>query len=566
MTDAILIFTFGPVQSFISEARRAGDLYAGSQILVRLARAAASAIGPQRLVYPDTLEEDAPNKLVAKVPWEEVKTIAEAAKEALTTEWNRVARQAEQSLAGREPVPDDTWCGIWQRQKDHYWDCYWASGELTSGGNYKSVYDQCSRAVDAAKRTRVFDQCEEDGEKDTLSGRRSALRVRDMKARDYWKAVSQSGVHAATLRPDGRERLDTLGAIKRFGGISGSFPSVSSVASRMFLEKARPLQELRDYRGALEALLGPKLYQVRRQDGDWPYDGDLFFLETLTKKELNDSYGTQVEDGQLKSPQEALRALYQAVNARPCPYYAIVLLDGDDMGKWVGNCKTEGDHRDLSRSLSAFAAGVPDIVISNLGTPIYAGGDDVLALAPLAKAIPLAQALASTFAKKTGGTASAGVAVAHHRYPLDAALRAAREAEREAKRVDGKAAVAAQVIKRSGEGLSVRSRWEDMGQTFCELVGWFQAKALSSRFAYDVADSAYALQPGEMFRAELKRLVARHRENRNTGAPDSQALAERLNDWASHLPMEEPMEEKERASVLAGWVLAARFVAQGGGG
>ena len=40
MPDAVLIFTFSPIQSFIAEARRASDLYVGSQILVRLAKAA----------------------------------------------------------------------------------------------------------------------------------------------------------------------------------------------------------------------------------------------------------------------------------------------------------------------------------------------------------------------------------------------------------------------------------------------------------------------------------------------------------------------------------------------
>jgi|GEM_PF-1704351 len=34
MTDAVLIFTFGPVQSFIAEARRAADCYLALEVLL----------------------------------------------------------------------------------------------------------------------------------------------------------------------------------------------------------------------------------------------------------------------------------------------------------------------------------------------------------------------------------------------------------------------------------------------------------------------------------------------------------------------------------------------------
>lgn len=565
MTDAILIFTFGPVQSFISEARRAGDLCAGSHILVELARAAGQAIGPERLIYPDadTLRQDVPNKLVAKVPWADVKSVADAAQKRLTEKWDELASAAEQSFAVHGLAPDNTWRQIWQRQKDHYWECYWAAAKLENEQAYKSAYDKCNRAVDAIKRTRTFDPCQEDGQKDTLSGQRSALRVSDVDAKEYWTAVSRSGVPAAKLRPDGRERLDTLGTIKRFGIMADRFPSVSSIAARPFLNCAKKAPgKLDEYRKALKNLLGNSPCGVGSEDHDWPYDGDLFFKETLTKDVLKDSYGVQaLDDAKLQVAVEKLKALCKAVGTEPCAYYAIVLLDGDNMGQLVANCQTEDEHRKFSRSLSAFAAGVRDIVDAHRGTSIYEGGDDVLALVPRVRALPLAQALADAFARETHGTASAGVVFVHHRYPLDAALRAVRMAEREAKAVDHKAAIAIEAIKRSGEKVYVHSRWEDKGRTFDDLVELFQDKAISSRFAYELADSAYALEPGDMFRAELKRLITRHRDSRNARAPNPQLLSEQLNAWAARLPA----TQKEGAAALANWVLLARFVAQGGG-
>lgn len=84
MNDAVLIFTFSPVQPFIAEARRTSDLYVGSQIPVHLAKAAARVIQQRgTLIYPAMLSDDVPNKLVARVAWQEAESIAEEAKKAL---------------------------------------------------------------------------------------------------------------------------------------------------------------------------------------------------------------------------------------------------------------------------------------------------------------------------------------------------------------------------------------------------------------------------------------------------------------------------------------------------
>ncbi|MGB9587387.1 MAG: type III-B CRISPR-associated protein Cas10/Cmr2, partial [Armatimonadota bacterium] len=94
MSEAILIFTFSPVQQFISETRRTADLFTGSRILRELARSAGEAIGIDSLIYPRKLQADVPNKLVARVPWEQTKQIAERAREALLDKWREIAKEA----------------------------------------------------------------------------------------------------------------------------------------------------------------------------------------------------------------------------------------------------------------------------------------------------------------------------------------------------------------------------------------------------------------------------------------------------------------------------------------
>lgn len=582
MPDAVLIFTFSPVQPFITEARRTTDLYAGSRILVELAGAAARAVAGAggTLIYPVALNADIPNKLVAVVPWDQARTIAERAERALRERWAAIAESARQELERLGPAPDTVWDAIWQRQAAGPWEVYWAAAAFSNGDAtpaYTAAYHKGERALAAAKRTRAFSQAEEPGLKDTLSGRRSALRTGSLDARAYWAAVAQHpGVTAARLRPEGRERLDTLGAVKRFGDLAKHpFPSTSSVAATDFLyrARARAADALRAYRDAVQALLDKHAYRVR-QDVDWPYDGDLFYQETLMPGSLADRYTLLNPDATaLERARDHLRGLHRAVGGAPSPYYGVVVLDGDDMGKRIGNLLASPNpreaHRDLGRRLSDFAATVRPLAEGEQyrASVIYNGGDDVLLLAPLTTALSVAHALAEEFDRKTGGTASAGIAVAHHLYPLDAALAAARAAEQLAKEVDGKAAVCVRVLKRSGEIADMRSRWQDLGTTFTALVGLFTeddaGQPLASRFPYDVTASAYGLAiPDARFQAELCRLLTRHRNEQHPAAPDPAQWAQRLTDWTRRLPQPDTGSVTDE---LARWLVFARFVAQGGG-
>lgn len=85
MTNAVLIFTFSPVQSFIAEARRSEDLFNGSAILSRLAKAAGESLkSAGELIYPAQLKEnDSPNVLVLRVPAEKAEDAARTAQKAL---------------------------------------------------------------------------------------------------------------------------------------------------------------------------------------------------------------------------------------------------------------------------------------------------------------------------------------------------------------------------------------------------------------------------------------------------------------------------------------------------
>lgn len=575
MSEAILIFTFTPIQSFIAEARRAQDLFMGSRILSEFANAAGQAIGESHLVYPADLNADAPNILVTKVPLDQAKILAEKAEAAIQTRWKYFQRAARTNLSALNLTVDPIWEQIWLRQTKSFWQIFWAAAPIVNN-DYPAAYNAARDHLEAIKRSRLFDPSEaEEGRKDSLSGKRAALHTQAFPdARRYWAEEtdpSRTKIFPSKVRPGGQEMLDAIGAVKRFA-TDEPFLSTSTVASFDYLIQAyqHATEELRVYREAVEYLLGSRLIWIGSSPG-WPYDGDLLYKETLTKKRLHDDYGlAAVDEDKLKICRDRLADLYQKIGAPPL-YYAILVMDGDGMGARLDQLLKEKDpaaaHHIFSQAIAKFSSQVPSRVTKEF--LIYNGGDDVLCMLPLGRSIPLAQQLAALFQTTTGNTASAGLAIVHHQAPLDASLEAARQAEHAAKQVPGKSTLCVHALKRSGAPLQSRCPWGALQITLpgsdsassqtsilAELIQMFQSAALSARFAADVAASARTLtHAGEMWQSELKRLISRHRDSRI--GPDPLLWSEILNSWSAALP--EPESEE-----LAHWLILARFLAQGG--
>lgn len=613
MTDALLIFTFSPIQPFISEARRAADLYTGSQILVELAKAAGEVLAKRaqdgKLIYPASLTDDVPNKLVAKVSWDDCEIIATEARAALLKRWHELTDEARVAFEKQTKLTFDML--IWNRQtaNDYLWETHWSAASL-EGRDYKAAYDEAERGLIAAKFTRPFQQFPEPGFKDTLSGKREALHT-DQNGREYWLAVGKiPAITPIIIRPSTatrpRERLDAIGVVKRFHPKFSEkpitpfhgFPSTSSMASWSFLESAKThgAALLKEYRDAVERLLPEKKYKIR-DDEAWPFDGDLFYLETLRPKRLESDYGKKETDysaEDLKTAQVKLRFLYGAlkkaakdkkdptIHTNPSPYYAIIVLDGDGMGQHLRGLDEAG-HHDFSKYLREFSIAVPQIAGTYRARVVYNGGDDVLAFAPLDTAFAFSRALAERFEKETSRTASAGIAISHHLSPLGTALRAARRAEHRAKDLrEEKNAVCIIALKRSGEPIEVCSGWESVVPAaadedqqnnhpawktlgvFLGVVDSFQKDIVASRLPYDLARSAYALpEADDKFEAELRRLLKRHWQKGKSEEIDDAArkLGSALREWAASFIAANSSSQSEQ---LADWLALARFVAKGG--
>jgi len=234
-------------------------------------------------------------------------------------------------------------------------------------------------------------------------------------------------------------------------------------------------------------------------------DGALLYGERL----IEDAASSE----KLKQATNALQAFFKLVNvhtkeqAEPTPYYAILVADGDGMGKVIdhGAKLGWGQHREISSALDRFSRRVKEIVEgkeADQGALIYAGGDDVLAFVPLHRVLPCVQDLSQAFreelhtfknANDAPSTLSVGVAIVHHLSLLNEALEQARAAEKAAKGVPGKNALAIILCKRGGETYTISGHWNNLDLYLAQLITAYRLNRIPKGLPYDVRDSLLRL-------------------------------------------------------------------------
>lgn len=147
-------------------------------------------------------------------------------------------------------------------------------------------------------------------------------------------------------------------------------------------------------------------------------------------------------------------------------YVCVVRADGDNMGKVVSSPEMEGKlegAKGFSSKLMAFGREASRIITEFKGFPIYAGGDDLLFIAPvrcsrgnifdLINQIDAAYAIISDAVREygcgIGTTISYGISVIYNKYPLYEAWKVANDMLHDAKK-GNKNKVAMELRKHSG--------------------------------------------------------------------------------------------------------------------
>jgi len=652
----IVIFTIGPVQSYITAARRTQDLWAGSRLLSNIMQHALNVAPAGGIIFPQRDKEgqwpdSLPNRAVVVLGAGQGAAVADQMAAAARQRWAESATAVRGWFAGSVIDPNEQWDwrAIWERQVKDWLEVYWVSCPWDDAAeSYGAAYQRASRLLDARKLTRHFPDHREYDIKSTLDGAWQALRGQGegkaFAATAFWEKAA-----AAAPRGDVRrgERLSAIDLIKRFAQDAKllrddkmRFPSTSSIACADYrLALMRCWDGPKDEKGnlkkddegkpipgtkaavtafvnALDALVTtfpaqkdqdrlrfadsshepipalrqaavgePVLFQLGRYDGDYFYPD--YYTEARFVDQLGRGKGTKLAPKELDAIGEARRALsalYEATDAlripRPALYYAVIALDGDRVGKKLSHPNVGPDgHRAVSRAMDKFAReDVPAIAGGKEPALwVYAGGDDVLALSPVSRALPLADDLRRAFAGTVGAelkkidpddpaTASAGIAIVHQQNPLQAGIRHARAAEEKAKSAAyGRDALVIHRQTRGGAPQFVGHKWDfahgGADKPVVDLIDKLHLHIaedrLSGKFAYELREEASALaavdRKGQ--EAELQRLLKRHTPMQHQ--PDVLPLADELAGMSAIIG-------KEGIEQVAEWAVLARFLATGG--
>ncbi len=525
----IFQFTLGPVQGFVAQARRTRDFWAGSFILSWLSSVAIESItrqgGTVEFPVPDEdymrhlrlgkaatgnrpQQGSIPNRFLATTATVPAGFHPEWVAQAVQAAWQALARAVwDGDLAHLTGKPTET---IWQRQIASLWEISW----VLSDGRQPSLLDRRKNwrspvlPDEPGHKCMVMDGWQE------LSG---VQRTSMAEVNAFWQKLARGTATGlvSDLGDAGQDHLCALAYIKRrfsryFDGVrialpgSGgevggwhvpsAVPSVAFVAAAPWLAQAivRAPKAFEDFHTAARELVSHSeaahvgagsgaqtdfeidIACVKQAAGADPgfkrlwagLDGQVYFDSAL------DNHARIFGPGKAQAArhtQQALRRLVDAAGVgRPSPYYAIVRMDGDQLGKHMGE---QGKQTPISRALNQFTHAAGDIVRKHNGFLIYAGGDDVLALLPLPDALPAAAALQQTYVEAFAAqqwpgeavlsTLSGAVQFVHFRTPLTQVLQDSHQLlDKVAKDETGRNAIAVRVWKPSGMVLQWAMPWE----------------------------------------------------------------------------------------------------------
>ena len=519
--------SIGPVQGFVAQSRRTRDLWGSSYLLSFLSGHAMRGVEKTggQIIQP-MIDEDPlyrwisgnregsapqvgslPNRFVVETNGD-ARSVAAAATKALETAWSRVCGAVWEDFIEYAAEAGNGTEAIWKRQTGpgKFWEVSWTAGPA----------DMPSSLLARRKHWRSHRPPDEHGDKCTvihelqeLSGYVHARGGDDrQKQVEFWSRVRKC-LGPLDLRDD--ERLCAIALTKRL------FPKVARKALDWNIETSHWPSTV--YVGALpwiRCAMASESGQARRYaeavlacakdvitsrrpsfaDLDEPAAGDFPKLDAnfFHREFVQNKNRCPLSDGAASNARtdldQLLKNIYDSKNKAghrlgpPSSFYALLLADGDRLGKLIGDLGKDA----VGTGLAAFTNEVPKIVRKHSGVTVYAGGDDVLAMLPAQDALSCAASLAksyrSAFGEQSDATLSAAVAFTHVRLPLKAALAEAhRLLDDIAKDANGRDSLAVGVLKPSG----LNCQWVTTWTRRCPNSGSSPAVDLIYRLANHLA-------------------------------------------------------------------------------
>lgn len=494
----LFLFSISPVQSFIAQARKTQDLYAGSRILSELAKIGLKEANKSKIqdnyIFPNNPDNTSvPNRFLCIIETNDPKEYGSLVEEAVRDEWNNIA----------STVLNFTNIKGIKEQIDAHLDINWAFQEIKPDySDYKDQYEKIERLLGAVKNARSFTQFNyqtelgEKGRKCSLDGERNVkfYRLTEQEQREKDGKVDNKNAQSVF---DNKLFSDSEQVFIN-PNVGGKFPlkklqpgeglSAVSMVKRDFDTKIYLSTADIAMFHVVKNLFTSNMVEICNYRNEFAgFEGTEFNAQLYFEENLNPSYFKKQGYGSISDKIDGLKKQLSKLNDlserngfKFCKYYAIIDFDGDEMGKWLSGVKINNPetnlkefHSKLSEKLALFAKEAKRIV-NEYGQTVYAGGDDFLGFVNLNYLFTAMKELRDTFEKEVNKALhdelkylnsnlsfSAGVCIAHYKEPLSIVLDKAAAAQKTAKHDEKGKRNAFTIVasKHSGENHATFFKW-----------------------------------------------------------------------------------------------------------
>jgi CRISPR-associated protein Cmr2 len=552
MSKYLFLFSISPVQGFISQARKVRDLKAGSMILSDLIgfaiKKAEELNSTIQVIFPAKKVISKPNRFLAELEFESEEQAQAFGNELAISVKDKFKMIALETFEGR--LSNAIHPQLFNLQIENFLEVYWLINPL--GENYAAGYAEIERDLAAVKNIKVFEQTPEQGRKCNLCGERNGLFFEYANKKAIEKGEKPFDIAKDAIRLSDLDNSETLCAVcftKRYypkTKISNQSTSDIALMSNYTQVLSHFSEHIPEYKELLEVI---------EKD-----DSTLFFKDKIEEENCEKLIANGATLADIKECLKKYKKAAKKLGKKVCPYYAILMFDGDQMGKWLSGIRLEDKdmlksfHHDFSSRLGEFSVKASEYLNKDdRGLAIYAGGDDFLGFMNLSKFLDTAKELRGMFkvlvneplkdkyALKKEITFSAGISIAHYKTPLRIVLQKTREMENKAKEDGGRDALAICVIKHSGDILETHMKWETEEKSNIELLQTIISLIVEKKFSTSfitAIQTEFAMiavhdtSIDKKFKAELKRLLGR---SCNMKKEEKEKLVKDLNDYLETL-------------------------------
>lgn len=550
MPKYLIHFSVGPVQSFIDQARKTQDMFAGSGLITHLRRKAMAYLKTAftnsiDFITPynddqidEVLEEEDLRKLQHLNKLEcilrtdqEINQIGKALKEGCENEFLRLA---EKLLTPNEFPKHKT-------QISNFIECTFAANEIIDD-NYKLAYLEQQELITAIKQSRPLNQYHqgENGKKCSVdkthsiqvyrlkSGEASVKAAQKLYRKEVDITILNNTENVWVIEPG--EGLSAITFVKRkFLNEVHTYPSTAKLAAYNFFEN-KEIQNTTAFK---------KFQNILKELGH--SNDQLFFKENLnidyfTKYEL---FGVNEREAKLKELVEHFNEIAKKANDLSLfsnSYYGVIKFDGDNSNKMLSGIWLKDDsqflsfHKAYSEAQYHFVKALMDFIQPPIGKVVYSG-EDFLIFFNIEKVVEVLSCIYDNYNDKIVNqlktylkeehqekiTYSAGITFAHYKEPLDLVMKHMRKALGDAKQY--KNSFTLQFVTGSGNSSQQTLSWprakEAKDNLFTPLQELFTAldkKKISPSFINNV-EQKDLYSPGgiipERFAYIFKRTVER---------------------------------------------------------